>query len=316
MYIITNRDHHRDTEGRWYGDDGIDPHGLSYVRPDESESHAYDYGRTDFHGLIIKHLRELAKSDARPLIVCPIHGFNEGWPEAVEFVGRVDREITANLPAAMTVGFSWPSIGKTSQYVSDRVRVRRSAATMSEVLARALELLRREGCPAEIVVIAHSMGNYALSKAVSYLAESTGVSDFQMFAEVLMVAPDLDDNALEAGRVAADVTRFARRVTVYRSRKDGALVASQAKRAGTTGGRLGRQGPRHLDRIPGNVAVVVADSRMDNVKAIPAHSHYFHDEACLADMRMTAAGMDRHLIETRVGHLHRLAGTPSEFWLK
>ena len=292
MYAITNRRHHRGTFG---GKEAAD-HALSHVALG-LDGKATRMNPAVFRRRVLDELRELARTHENPVIILPIHGFNVDWTQALEFFQGIDRTLTQEQPGAITVGFSWPSAGRVTGYVGDRLAARSSAIAFTCALRATLKLLQQEKCPAHLVAVCHSMGNYLVSKAAAYVVEAEGLRGYQVFREVLMVAPDVDGGAFADGGVSVDLASLARRVTVYRSIHDGALVSSRAKRGGMTGGRLGRQGP-DPGPLPQNVAVVDASAWTD-VGGIRAHSEHFRSRPVLDDMRAVIAGKDRSAIPGR-----------------
>lgn len=253
-------------------------------------------GKT-FRRRLFERLSDLA-SAPRPLIIVPIHGYNQDWPEALDFIKKIDSTITAKLDDAITVGFSWASCGHVVDYINDRMKARSAAITLASEISRALRLIQDANCPTEICVIAHSMGNFLLSKAAAYASEAHGDPAFQVFSEVLMVAADMDGGAFEPGGDGHALARFSRRITVYRSSHDRALLASRAKRAGLTGRRLGRHGVDDRKSIPSNVVLVDA-SRRTNMGGLAAHGHYFEDGRVISDMLAALEGKDRSVIMGR-----------------
>ena len=301
MYIMTNRNL---AKGSFGGKEAPD-HKVSYVNmagagaePEQQTSQSLQImSPQNFRRQVIDDLRILGESHERSLLIVPIHGFNNGWSDSVRFIRKIDQELTLQIPGALTVGYSWPSGGKVSAYLGDRMRARWSAIPFTQVLADVVTMLQRERCPAEVVVIAHSMGNYLLALATSWVSEHFGDPDFAVFSEAIMVAPDLDGNCFEPGKVCEHLAKFSRRITVYRSRKDAAILGSRAKRGGLTGRRLGRQGPGKW--LPDNVVMVDATSRAGRFPSVKTHSLYFSDPQILADLRQVVNGTDRAEISTR-----------------
>lgn len=293
--MITNRAWSR---GRFKGTEAAE-HALSFVelRP-SGPIKRIAWPR--FRNSLLRRLQGLACAHERPLIIVPVHGYNNDWDGSVRFVGMVDSQITSQVEGALTVGFSWPSAGNTVRYVGDRARARSSAIAFASALSEAMRMLRDERCPAEIIVIAHSMGNYMISKAAEYASEAHGDPKVHVFAETLMVAADVDGNCFEVGGVSRQLALLSRRVTAYRSVHDAAILASRAKRANVTGPRLGRQGVNDLSAIPPNVAVVDASEQTADVGwGVEAHSDHFASPGVVADMIAVIKGVDRTAIPGR-----------------
>lgn len=298
MYAVTNR---RWSGGSFEGKAAAD-NGLVYVHiePDGTPSRL---APIVFRRRVLEELRgfidraEGSGGREHPILVLPIHGFNVDWKEALAFFSTIDGAITQKLDGALTVGFSWPSSGRVTNYVGDRLAARATAIALTSGLMSALRLLQDAKCPAHIVAVCHSMGNYVLSKAASYAVEAAGLNGYHVFSEVLMVAPDLDGGAFGPGGISLDLAALSRRVTVYRSVHDGALMTSRTKRANLTGRRLGRQGA-DPGPLPDNVTIVDGSAWTD-IEPVAAHSEYFRSTPVLADMRAVAAGKDRSAIPGR-----------------
>ncbi|TOQ50659.1 hypothetical protein CGG93_25365, partial [Vibrio parahaemolyticus] len=69
------------------------------------------------------------------------------------------------------VGFSWPSTGKTLNYLSDREEVRDSVGAFTRFLKDINDFIikNERDCFSTTFCIAHSMGNYLLRKGMEYL---------------------------------------------------------------------------------------------------------------------------------------------------
>lgn len=235
-----------------------------------------------------------------PRIVAFIHGYNTGLESSIELLKHVDKVLTAKLPNAVTVGYLWPSEGCLESYLSDRDHARETAPSLCFAIMEAIKFLEGARCPAELCLVAHSMGNLALAEAARYAWENLGKpATYNAFSEVLMVAPDLDGGAFEPGGEAGPVAVFGRRVTVYSSRKDQALLASSVKRAGMSGARLGRQGADKPAVVPGNVVLIDATATSIH-ESVAVHSAHFWAERTLEDMRAVLLGTDRREMPQRV----------------
>lgn len=245
-------------------------------------------------------LIESLLGDGVPRIIGVVHGYNVDWEESLELFALVERHIRPRIESPVAVvGFSWPSAGDLTGYPDDRHAAQASAVALSSVIFGAVRAVESMSCPAELSLICHSMGNFAAAHAFRSTWETLGrPASYNVFSDVLLVAADLDAEDLEPGRVGEAFSVFARRVTVYRSRADRALLASSVKRAGLSGGRLGRHGPEHPDRIPSNVVTVDATSQTKNADVRP-HSAYFHSAPILDDMAAVLRGVDRDEISGR-----------------
>ena len=293
ILVVTNRSSERGSFGGQIGD-------LSYVAPLRG-----DYpGRLEtvspeqFRGALLDALS--GGPDLPKRIVCMVHGFNVSWGESLEYFERIDRDISQKLAGkSVTVGFSWPSKGRATSYLDDRSSARQSAEHFAVLVMQAIRALELYQCEAELCLIAHSMGAYLVAKAAQHAHAAMGhPRSYNVFSEVLLVAPDLDAEALEPGHVGDAIAAFARRLTIYYSRADRALYASSVKRGGLTGPRLGRQGPADPSLLPPNVVAVDATSVTTDLDVGP-HGAHFRSEHVLRDIRSVMSGVDRDEIQGR-----------------
>lgn len=256
----------------------------------------WDYDRIDEDE---PGLREwVREQDGLKHLVVAVHGFNQTKDDAHELGHRI--RLGISRPAlgdrCETVMLRWPSAGLVSAYLRDRRTCRRVAPVIAGYVADRLP--PTPDCEIEISLICHSMGAYLGALVLQSLEDELGGPVFPL-SEVLLVAPDLDDDDLQPGRLGHAYVRVARRVTVYSSLADGALRASAAKRMGSTGPRLGRTGP--ADLAP---SIAWVDTTPVN-DGLGSHGEYFELDPVLADMRQVLAGVDRGLIDGRIRNERR-----------
>ncbi len=199
-----------------------------------------------------------------------IHGYNVSFAQAAKRAAQLAYDMNFS---GVPVLYSWPSRGTTVGYVSDTAVVRLSGRRLMGFLEG---LAVRSGA-STIHVIAHSMGNRALTDALELMATrrtALGQAD-PVFAQVIFAAPDVD-----AGLFLAMLPTFrplARRMTLYASNQDWALAASRrlhgdAPRAG--------QGGRDI----------ISDANIDTVDMsllgddMLAHSYFAQDSSALLDL--------------------------------
>ena len=187
--------------------------------------------RADFVNTLRKYIGACSSRDA----LLFVHGFNVDFVSAVFRTAQVSADL--NFPGAPLL-FSWPSKGSKSPlaYTHDETQVRWTLAD----LTRFLELIVEQSGATTIHLLAHSMGNRALTDAlgrVGGLARRGGTA----FNEVILTAPDLDTDTFISD-VAPAIVPTARRVTLYASSKDKALAFSKKvhtyDRAGESGEKI------------------------------------------------------------------------------
>ncbi|WP_176085352.1 alpha/beta fold hydrolase [Martelella sp. HB161492] len=229
----------------------------------------------------------------RKEIVVFVHGFNTRFDAAAKRAAQLAYDMDYR---GLPVLYSWPSAGQTMRYVADTAVVRLSGRR----LAYFLEDLRNRSGADTIHIVAHSMGNRALTDALEILALRNGVEegDAPLFGQVFFAAPDVDAGLFK--EMMKTVHPIAERLTLYTSHNDWALVASRklhgdAPRAGQGG------------------ATVATDQLFDTIdmsdlgEDMLAHTYFADDSSALADIVSliwknpppdVRCGMNRDMTET------------------
>lgn len=169
---------------------------------------------------------ELAKSKRREIFVF-IHGYNTSFGNGVERTAQLSVDLEIDGAA---VFYSWPSAGSLFGYHADRSQI--TDAAIQDLETFLLILSDRTGAD-RISVVAHSMGNEFLTRALEKMA--TDRPNEKLFNEVVFASPDVDaDDFMER---VAKIDPLADDFTLYASSKDRALQAS--RRFNGTGRRAG-----------------------------------------------------------------------------
>ena len=168
--------------------------------------------------------------------------------------------------------FSWPAHDKfVVTYPADENNVAWSAPHLKQFL---LEVVK-ESQAESINLIAHSMGNRALAAALREI-ELELQDNSRLFNQVILAAPDIDADDFRHN-IAPAMQRTAKRLTLYASSRDDALLASQ----------LLHRGPRAGDAGDGLVVVNGIDTI--DVTAIDSspwgHSYYGSSDPVLNDLK-------------------------------
>lgn len=157
-----------------------------------------------------------------------IHGFNSTFEDSVRRTAQIAFDLNFKGQA---VTYSWPSKGDISPpgYVHDKDIIGASVNHLRDFL---LDIVNESGASA-VHIIAHSMGNVALIKALSLITSQS--QNNPLFGEVMLIAPDMNVDEFKN----AVFRQVAKRVTLYASSKDMALMISKEingglRRAGDT----------------------------------------------------------------------------------
>lgn len=159
----------------------------------------------------------LARGDSEASFVF-VHGYNVAFDDAA----RRTAQITYDLDfRGAPVFYSWPSQASLEGYTVDEANVEWSTLNLKNFL-----LDYAQSCGAkDIYLIAHSMGNRALTRAVSALftehPELRG-----RFKEIILTAPDVDADVFKR-EIAPKLVAGCDKITLYVSDGDKALLASK-----------------------------------------------------------------------------------------
>jgi esterase/lipase superfamily enzyme len=147
-----------------------------------------------------------------------IHGYNVTFEDAA----RRTAQITYDLGfGGAPIFYSWPSQGTSTAYTVDEQNIEWAQTHLKTFLE---DFFTRSGVQS-VYVIAHSMGNRALTRAVaSLLTEKPSLR--QRLKEIILTAPDIDAEVFKQD-IAPALISLGRPITLYASSEDLALVASK-----------------------------------------------------------------------------------------
>ena len=159
----------------------------------------------------------LARSQRREIFIF-IHGYNNDFPTAVERTAQlaVDLEIDG-----APVLYSWPSAGSVFGYKADRKQITQQTV---DDLEHFLHVLTEQTGAERVNIVAHSMGNEFLVRALQEMADDERAVP-RPFDQVVFASPDVD--AGEFITMMNRVDGLANDMTLYASSKDRALQASR-----------------------------------------------------------------------------------------
>lgn len=178
----------------------------------------------------LAELRQVVEGAPTPEALIFLHGFKVPFAEATERAAQVALDLEFS---GVPLVYSWPSEGKVAGYTVDEANVEWSAPHFEEFL----RLVIAESGARTVHVIAHSMGNRALVRALTSLQVQGSVTGGASLRQIIFAAPDVDrDTFVE---LAARFHGRAERFTLYGSSNDRALKISRLfhhyPRAGESG---------------------------------------------------------------------------------
>lgn len=197
-----------------------------------------------------------------------VHGYNVSFEDALMRTAQIEHDTDFGGPAVL---FSWPSKATSAGYPADEDSVRWTTPHLAQVIRYALATSAAK----EVYLIAHSMGNRALTDTLVELGR-TDPSVRSKVREVVLAAPDIDADIFKRD-LAPKLLTAAQRVTMYASNKDWALTLSRKfhkdQRAGETLPSIVVQSP--IQTI--DVSNLSAD--------FLGHSYIGQNETVLSDLR-------------------------------
>jgi esterase/lipase superfamily enzyme len=160
----------------------------------------------------------LAKFDPNEkTVLIFIHGYNVKFTDAVIRAAQIGFDL--KIPGVMAL-YSWPSKADVGAYLSDADSIAASETHIVEFISR----ISKAAGTAKINIIAHSMGNLGLVRALT-----AGFADRRLeqikFGQIFLAAPDIDVNLFK--QLADVYCHCSERTTLYISAVDRALLSSR-----------------------------------------------------------------------------------------
>jgi esterase/lipase superfamily enzyme len=166
-----------------------------------------------------------AASDKSALVF--IHGYNVSFEDAARRTAQMAHDL--EFPGVPLM-YSWPSDGKKIAYSSDLQDAEWTVPRLKKFL---LSIAKDTGAE-DIHIIAHSMGNQALTRAFHSIfqevRDTVAADGRKLFTQIFLAAPDIDADVFRD--LSAAFTSLAEHTTLYCSEKDKALLAAREYQGG------------------------------------------------------------------------------------
>ncbi len=247
------------------------------------------FGKEDTFIAMAGHF-EAMQSVPKKRVLVFVHGYNVAFDEAAKRAAQLHYDL--NFPG-VTMFYSWPSDGTLTGYVSDAADVDWSVFNMKTFLAD----LEQQSID-EIYLLAHSMGNRGLTRALVDLRRDGGGKKIR---ELILAAPDIDARIFT--RDIAPALSFVPNTTVYASSSDKALWSSYTISSAPRVGEIRNGEPT----IAGTSKMAVID--VSTVKSdIVGHSAY-GSASIVTDIGNIVKGL-----RLPRPHIKPVAGTRGPYW--
>lgn len=216
---------------------------------------------------------KIGESDQNDILLF-IHGFNVDFEAAMFRAAQLGYDL--NFKGAVTA-FSWPSAASITGYVADTD----SSKLSSNYLSDFIKLLLQTTGLRKLHIIAHSMGNVALTNSLMQL-KNEGLFPNDLINQIILAAPDIDKEIF-IDQIMPEINRnFG--LTLYASDKDQALIISKNLRKGYS--RLGE----------GGESIVIVDG-LDSIDAsevdtsLLGHGYFANTQSLINDIHMILLGL-------------------------
>lgn len=171
---------------------------------------------SQFWEYLAKEVTALDAEDKQGLVF--LHGYNTKFVDAARRTAQLKVDLAHKGPAAF---FSWPSLGSPVGYTGDEAAIDGSEQAIQGFL---VDFARRSGVSV-VHIIAHSMGNRGLLRAMNAIATAAASETPVQFGQIILAAPDVDAQLFR--NLAAAYSQLAKRATLYITRNDKAIAASR-----------------------------------------------------------------------------------------
>jgi esterase/lipase superfamily enzyme len=196
-----------------------------------------------------------------------VHGYNVTFADAARRTAQISHDLGFD---GAPVFYSWPSQGTTPAYTVDEQNVEWTQANLKAFLE---DFFVRSDAR-NVYLIAHSMGNRALTRALTSLLADKPLLRHRL-TEVILTAPDIDADVFKRD-IAPALTALGRPITLYASSADQALAASRKVHGSPRAGDSG-QG---LVLVPG---VETIDATAVDTSLL-GHSYFAEAQSVLSDL--------------------------------
>jgi esterase/lipase superfamily enzyme len=157
---------------------------------------------------------ELGDRDA----VIFVHGYNVSFEDAAIRAAQIGFDLS--IKGAMAF-FSWPSQGTNSGYLADEASIEASEPAITQFV---VDFATRSGAKS-VHVIAHSMGNRGILRAINRIAGDAQLQSDVHFDQIILAAADVDTDLFR--NLCGACGKVSRRATLYVSEQDIAVEASK-----------------------------------------------------------------------------------------
>lgn len=254
-------------------------------------------------------MRDSGTSGDTSDILVYVHGAGNTFDSAAETLAAMTELYSSQASRICPFYFTYPANGSSDpvNYFADRDDASVSGHAMARSFGKLISFLanrRVEGCRQRIHLLAHSLGNFALRKAVETIFGNPSYRRLRIFNSVFLAGADDDQDTLAHESKMRPLSLLTDKIVVYFDANDKLLRISDAVQMD----RLGQKGPTPF---PGHQlngceisAVDVSTVDFDHIDDPQRHRHHLGSTAVIRDIRSVIYGHEpegRIPIEEREG---------------
>ena len=199
-----------------------------------------------------------------------IHGYNVTFEDAARRTAQMSYDLGFG---GAPIFYSWPSQGEIADYTVDENTIDWTVPHLKEFLS----MVAAESGAQKVHLIAHSMGNRAMTDVLKDVADTYVSGTAPMFNQVVLAAPDIDAEIFKRD-IAPHIQKAAERVTLYASSNDKALLLSKSIHGASRAGDV----ESGIIIIPG---IDTIDASLVDTSLV-GHSYYGDNRSIISDMHL------------------------------
>lgn len=162
-----------------------------------------------------------------------VHGYNVSFADAAFRTAQITFDLRFSGEA---VFYSWPSQASTTSYTIDEANIEWATYNMKNFLKDYLTKTEAKN----IYLVAHSMGNRGLTKAlIELMNEHPELKN--KITEIILAAPDIDADVFKRDIGPKMISKIGKPITLYVSSDDLALMASKKVHGNHRAGEAGEK---------------------------------------------------------------------------
>lgn len=168
--------------------------------------------------LYFANLRKAVQSAKRASAFVFVHGYNVTFEDAARRTAQISYDVRFD---GVPVFYSWPSQGTTAGYLHDEESIQLTVPHLRQFLTDFFE----RSAAQDVYLIAHSMGNRALTAVIAQLANERPEIRSRL-KEIILSAADINVEIFRT-QIYPALAQAKRPITLYASSEDVALAASK-----------------------------------------------------------------------------------------